>query len=331
MKKESQILKMNDRIFEIALGDHGFISFRARPGHKYKWAMHETPAWFEKAKMVQGKDWLWNNCDSDINYIFNSHGFREEKEIEEVSEQKEWWLFDNGCLGLGVGVHQHDTAPRIIEDLTGIDCYNMSLYGDRPEFSLNNLCQIAKRWTNPPTRIFLSLVENPTGTFKMTPTDSIRNIDYFGSIVREKDPEYSFFREFENNRISESHHKLFYNILLNLTEYMNIPVTWIHNGDPTDISPINYMDKEDVLIYRCVGGSMGYHTGSTYQPKGYHSKDSFEDRQAMAKHYLNAIKGSKHSNAGSQNDYGRDLMHPCAKSHEDFSRKLVEHLDLNWW
>ena len=52
---------MNDRIIELALGDHGLISFRAKPGHKYKWMLHETPTWFEKAKMVQGKDWFLFN------------------------------------------------------------------------------------------------------------------------------------------------------------------------------------------------------------------------------------------------------------------------------
>jgi len=313
---------MNDRIIELALGDHGCISFRARPGHKYKWMLHETPAWFEKAKMVQGKDWLWNNCNSDINYIFNSLGFREEKELEEVSDQKEWWLFDSNCFGLGPGVHQIDTAPRIVEDLTGIDCYNMSIFGDRPEFTSNNLSQLAKRWINPPTRIILSLVENPTGTFRMTPTNSIHNIDYVGSIMRGNDPEYSFFRDFETQRISESYHKLFYNTILGLTEYMNIPVTWIFNGEATDISPINYMNEEDVLVYPCPGGSLGHYT----------SKDSFDDRQAMAKeHLVKAVRECKPAEPYNASDVARDLAHPSAKSHEDFSRKLVEHLDLNWW
>ena len=72
MIKESQTSKMNDRIIELALGDHSLISFRAKPGHKYKWMLHETPTWFEKAKMVQGKDWFWSTGNSDINYIFNS-------------------------------------------------------------------------------------------------------------------------------------------------------------------------------------------------------------------------------------------------------------------
>jgi len=313
---------MNDRLHEIALGDHGFISYRAKPGHKYKWLFHETQTWFERAKLIQGKDWIWNNCDSDINYIFNSDGFREEKELEEVSDQKEWWLFDSNCFGLGPGVHQHDIAPRVTEDLTGIDCYNMSLIGGRPEFTFNNLTAAANKWINPPTRIILYLVENPTGTFRMTPTNSIHNIDYPGSLIRVNDPDYSFFRDYENQRIAESHFKLFYTALINLTEHMNIPVTWLFNGERTDISPINYMDKEDVLVFTCPGSSIGH----------YKSKDSFDDRQAKAKENLaKAVKECKHSDAGSQDEFARDLMHPSPQSHEDLSSKLVEHLDLNWW
>ena len=74
----------NDSVKKIHLNDKGFIAFDVIPGKKYKWMMHESQEWFDKAKKIQGSDWYWNDPHIDVEYVFDSFGFRNHKELEEI-------------------------------------------------------------------------------------------------------------------------------------------------------------------------------------------------------------------------------------------------------
>ena len=64
----------NDSVKKLHLNDKGFIAFDVTPGKKYKWMMHESQEWFDKAKKIQGPDWHWNNA-KPVEYGFDSFGF----------------------------------------------------------------------------------------------------------------------------------------------------------------------------------------------------------------------------------------------------------------
>ena len=70
----------NDSVKKLHLNDKGFIAFDVIPEKKYKWMMHESQEWFDKAKKIQGPDWHWNNA-KPVEYVFDSFGFRNDKEL----------------------------------------------------------------------------------------------------------------------------------------------------------------------------------------------------------------------------------------------------------
>ena len=206
------------------LGKHGCISFDVQAGLPYKWLLHESPHWFERAKRVQGPDWYWSGDVEPIEYIFDDLGFRNKKSIQEISSNNKWWLFDSSCPGLAPGVHTRDMTSNVITEYSGIPVYNMSGYGDRPEFLLNNILELSKRWKNPPSRVLLHMAENPTGTYKITRTGEVKNLDYAGSMIKGGDT-FTFLRPYEEQKISSGHHKLAYKTIIDLCKGLELPLT----------------------------------------------------------------------------------------------------------
>jgi len=295
---------------------NGLVSFNAEPGVKYKWMLHESKAWFENAKRIQGKDWYWSKEDApEVTYVFDELGFRNNLSIEEVSEDPSWWLFDSACFGLGPGVDVERTAPRMLERYTGYKMYDISLFGDRPEYTCNNILELAKRWKNPPKRVLLHMTENPTGTFKINDDDRILNIDYTGFSIKETE-DFSFFRNFEEQKVSEGHHRLFLKTIIKLCEVLELPLTWFYTGLEGDMSPLNYLQDQDFIFYNCAGASVGH----------YNSSDSFDDRIRIVQDtVIEPMIYCRPAPGRTTDEVGRDLFHPSPESHKLFAQKICNH------
>ncbi len=294
------------------LGNHGCISFDVQPGLPYKWLLHESPHWFERAKRVQGPDWYWSGDVEPIEYIFDDLGFRNKKSIEEISKNNKWWLFDSSCPGLAPGVHTRDMTSNIITEYSGIPVYNMSGYGDRPEFLLNNILELSKRWKNPPSRVLLHMAENPTGTYKITRTGEVKNLDYAGSMIKGGDT-FTFLRPYEEQKISSGHHKLAYKTIIDLCKGLELPLTWLYTGNESNISSYNEFEDEDYISW------YGYASAGHFD-----SEDTFEQRQNKVRDMI--IKPLMECKTSLPLDVvGRDLYHPSASQQRLWAQKICSH------
>lgn len=316
----------NDSVKKLHLNDKGFIAFDVTPGKKYKWMMHESQEWFDKAKKIQGPDWHWSTA-KPVEYVFDSFGFRNDKELEEIS-QDEWWLTDAGCPTLGPGVNRYDTCSMVLSDIGNFGMYDTSLFGNRPEYTAHNLLELSKRWHRPPSRILLSIAENPTGTFKITDHNTIHNIDYAGSLLYPNEPDYAFFRDYESTTIPTSQHTILYRTIIKLCEKLGIELTFLNLGansleETTEIS-MAHQFKHDVDIFSMdlVGGTVG----------AYHKDDTFEQRQQICKErILMPILTCQPPKGWTLEDVGRDFIHPSSKTHQIFAENLANHFNLSYY
>lgn len=296
---------------------NGVVSLQAKEGLEYKWMLHESQSWLSRAKQKQGDDWEWSKTDApNVSYVFDGLGFRNNKSIKEVSKDPEWWLFDSSCFGLGPGVNSERTVPRMLEKYTDKPVYDMSIYGDRPEFICNNILELAKRWINPPKRVILHLVENPTGTFKLTDTNKILNIDYTGYNMNPSNKDFTFFENFEEQKISEGHHRMYFKTIIKMCEVLNLNLTWLYTGLIGDISPVNYMEDQDVIFHNCPGASVGH----------YNNDNNFKDRERISKEtIIEPMIKCKPAGGVSVDQVGRDLFHPGPESHKVMAQKICQH------
>jgi hypothetical protein len=71
------------------------------------------------------EDWVYNQ--KTINYLFNSHGLRMNKELAEVDDE---YMVALGCShSLGIGVCLEDSWPYLMSQQLGIDYINSSVVG----------------------------------------------------------------------------------------------------------------------------------------------------------------------------------------------------------
>ena len=112
-----------------------------------------------------------------------------------------------------------------------------------------------------------NLIERVTILSQGKNDDRILNIDYTGFSIKETE-DFSFFRNFEEQKVSEGQHRLFLKTIIKLCEVLELPLTWFYTGLEGDISPINYLQDQDFIFYNCAGASIGHYTSS----------DSFDDR-----------------------------------------------------
>jgi len=292
----------------------GVVSYEGKSGVPYKWMMHENKGWFENAKRIQGDDWYWGSDKApEITYVLDDLGFRNDRNIEEVSKNPNWWLIDGACPCLGPGIDKARTTPALIEQYTDIKVYDISLFGVRPEFQIGNLLELSKRWINPPKRVLLLLPENPTGTFQLTDDDKIMNIDYAGATLRNT-PEFNFFKDFEEQKISEGQHRYFIKTTIKLCEVLNLPLTWLFVGKVADHSPVHYMENQDIL----------YHEHASIMHSN--SKDTYEDRiMKIKKGAVPPMRNGVKASGVDIDDVGRDLFHPGLKPHKLFAQKICNH------
>ena len=188
-----------------------------------------------------------------------------------------------------------------------------SLFGVRPEFQIGNLLELSKRWINPPKRVLLLLPENPTGTFQLTDDDKIMNIDYAGATLRNT-PEFNFFKDFEEQKISEGQHRYFIKTTIKLCEVLNLPLTWLFVGKVADHSPVHYMENQDIL----------YHEHASIMHSN--SKDTYEDRiMKIKKGAVPPMRNGVKASGVDIDDVGRDLFHPGLEPHKLFAQKICNH------
>ena len=301
---------------KLKLGYHGLISFDVEPNVPYKYMLHESKQWVDHAQKLHPREL------EEIDYTFDSLGFRNNKEIEEVSSNKEWCLFESACFGLGPGIPTDKIVPNLLEKYTDIPQYNMSIFGDRPEFICNNLLELSKRWVNPPSKIILHLVENPTGTFALSENNKIINIDYAGSMMPAAGKEFTFHRAFEEASIPEGQHRLFYKNVIDLCELLQVPLTWIYTGLQSDITPLNYLQgqdnitsPQDILTFANGPGlSVGHFNSSmSYEER----RDEVRDTIVIPMTTCNPAKGVE------LDEVGRDLFHAGIEQHEQLARKIM--------
>ena len=310
MNKEDQPLR------QTRLGEHGCLSFAASPGLKYKWLLHESPSWFARAKKVQGPDWYWSGDVEPVEYVFDSLGFRNNKTIQQISNNKKWWLVDGSCLGLAPGVHTKDMMSNAITEYTDIPTYNMSIYGGRPEFIVNNILELSKRWQNPPSKIILYLAENPTGTYKLKNSNQIINLDYAGSMLK-GGKAFDFFKSYEEESISVGQHRLAYKTIIDLCMSLNIPLTWLYAGYESDLSIPNFDIFQDQDILEWFGfASTGF----------FEKDDSFEVKQNKVKDMIiKPFIECKQPSDKTLDEVGRDLYHPSAAQQRLWAQKITQH------
>ena len=308
MNKEDHPLR------QTRLGDHGCISFASYPDIKYKWMLHESKEWFARAKRVQGPDWYWSGDVEPIEYNLDSLGFRNDIDIHDISKNKIWWLFDSSCPGLAPGVRTDDMTSNKITEYTGIPVYNMSIYGDRPEFVANNILELSKRWQNPPSKILLHMAENPTGTFKLTNTNTVKNLDYAGSMLK-GGKDFTFLKPFEEQKISEGQHRLAYKILIELCKSLDIPLTWLYTGYESDITSANDFRDQDFIEW------FGYASAGHFE-----KDDTFDVRQSKVKDMIiKPFMECKPPSDKTLDEVGRDLYHPSASQQRLWAQVITNH------
>jgi hypothetical protein len=105
------------------------------PLHNYHDSINKTSAWDLSDSQALYKKNISNvvtrqkminsgYLDIDIEYKFNSHGFR----THEVDTPADVLCF--GCsFTMGTGVHNHETWPSQLEQLTGLSCINLGHAG----------------------------------------------------------------------------------------------------------------------------------------------------------------------------------------------------------
>jgi|GEM_PF-4079097 len=308
MNEEDQPLR------QTVLGKHGCISFAARSGVRYKWMLHESEQWFNRAKQVQGPEWYWSGDVEPIEYVFDTLGFRNNKEIDEVSGHDRWWLFIGGCSGIAPGVHTKDMVSNLISKYADIPVYNMSTYGDRPEFILNNILEMSKRWFNEPSRIIVQMAENFTGTYKLSNTNQISNLDYAGSMLKGGNT-FTFLRPYEEQKISVGQHRLAYKTIIDWCYTNTIPLTWLYTGHPDKNATYNEYPLQDFIKV------FGHNSASYFE-----KSDSFDDRTEKVRDMI--IKPFMECKVAANltaDDVGRDLYHPSAMKQKTMAQKITNH------
>ena len=303
---------------------NGLVSIQAEEGLEYKWMLHESKEWLEKAKVIQGSDWEWSKEDAPkVSYKFDYLGFRNDKSIKEISKDPNWWLFESACFGLGPGLDVQRTAPRMLEEYTEIPVYNMSLFGDRPELITNNILELSKRWINPPKKIILHISEHPTGSYRFENSNKVTNIDYPGLLLSElitgsTPDQFSWFENFEEQKMGEGHHRLAYNTIIKLCDVLKINLSWLYTGEVGDYSPVNYLkEHQDIIFCQPVPGSG---CGS------YNKETPFNERKRIVSNaVIDPITTYQPARGAEAFDVSRDLFHPGPESHKVMAQTICQH------
>lgn len=323
-----------DTVKKYHLNDQGFIAYDVTPGQSYKYVLHESKEWVEKAQQIQGPDWYYSKHSDSIEYKFDSFGFRNDVELEEVSANKDWWLIESGCSGMGPGIHHHETWHQVISDIAGVPVYSMSLFTTSPEFTNYNLVEMSKRWINPPTRMFTFLKENCNQTFKIVEDNRIVNIDHTNQILRPNDPEYAWYRELEESEILSSGNKLDFYTTIKLCESFGIELSimnksMVYEKDSEGIGGVgfefqmlrNLFMDDDLIQPRLIPQGSPY-TGLKEQP--------FEERQQHTiERIIEPIMYCQPPKGFTRDDVGRDMIHPSPKSHQGLAEKIAHHFNLS--
>lgn len=123
----------------------------------------------------------WTKQSQNVQYIFNSRGFRDTEwpDAPEELNQAIWCIGDSNTMG--VGNQLHNTWPQMLQDVTGRRCINISLGGASNVWIARKICHILAHLS--PTNLvvhwtYLHRTENPDSSLP----DEERRIKFIDDI-----------------------------------------------------------------------------------------------------------------------------------------------------
>ena len=158
------------------------------------------------------------------------------------------------------------------------------------------------------------MAENPTGTFKLTNTNTVKNLDYAGSMLK-GGKDFTFLKPFEEQKISEGQHRLAYKILIELCKSLDIPLTWLYTGYESDITSANDFRDQDFIEW------FGYASAGHFE-----KDDTFDVRQSKVKDMIiKPFMECKPPSDKTLDEVGRDLDHPSASQQRLWAQVITNH------
>ena len=127
----------------------------------------DTEQLYHKNVRKIGATWPW--LGKPIEYRFNSHGYRMEKELAEVNTSNYYAFF--GCsFAVGTGIPLKETYAYLIAKQASVDYINGAIGGGSVDFVLYNISQLFSSDATKPKAIVINWPELTRTTFWVNDT-----------------------------------------------------------------------------------------------------------------------------------------------------------------
>ena len=121
----------------------------------YCWPDEEDE--YKKNLVTQPSDWRYRN--KEVVYTFNSHGYRCEKEFDEIDWENSIVVF--GCsMVFGQGVSDDETLPYFLSKLYNREVVNLGVPSCSNEFILDNAIRMKNKYGTPYAMIMMWTLSN---------------------------------------------------------------------------------------------------------------------------------------------------------------------------
>lgn len=318
-------------IRKVEYTEQGFFAFNDT-NRVYNYCGHEGPSWLSRAKMNMGPDWYYHDAPP-IEYHIDSRGFRNEKEIEEISEDPNWFLFDVGCFSLAPGVHSAETMSARFTEITGYPTYNLSVIGSLTYTTNYNIMRIASEWKNPPKGIVTWMSTCPYATSYNRQGNSIRGgqggqimtLNHISASLIKQNPVVHKWGEYLNSGIAEWQYQTLYESQVNFAKAIGSQIYWVAGNTKENHFPGHFIEKLENLSHReniptvWCRTEMGENMMIDVYKTTFEEQCEFHDR-----YFLDTMKMAKPMEGVDHTRLGRDLIHPGPKVQSEVAQRLSE-------
>jgi hypothetical protein len=121
---------------------------------EFKFVMGDNEELFLKNKKKFGPSWQWYD-NSNFTYKMNKHGYRMNKELDEVDFDSYYAFF--GCsFTVGIGLPLEETFAYKISKKAGVDYINGAIGGTAPSFVQANLIELFSKAPKLPKVVIIN-------------------------------------------------------------------------------------------------------------------------------------------------------------------------------